>query len=121
VNRMPPGNKLSKKERKLIYWWIKQGANNVNCNSCDTNSFAFSENISPVLNKYCVACHSTSNPQAGVILSDYEHVTQYIDNGSLEGSIKGSPGFNQMPPGGSISDCEITQIENWINNGAQND
>ena len=38
--------------------------------------------------------------------------------GSLLGVITGNPGNNQMPPSGiPLSDCDITQITNWINDG----
>jgi len=30
------------------------------------------------------------------------------------GSVQGISGFEAMPPGGSLRDCDIQQIQDWI-------
>jgi hypothetical protein len=42
------------------------------------------------------------------------------DNGRLMGSIKQLTGYSAMPVGGKLADCEITQIQKWVNAGKLN-
>jgi hypothetical protein len=57
----------------------------------------------------------------GVDLSNYNGVATVAVSGTLIGTITHAPGFSAMPQGGNkLSDCEITQIQKWINSGALN-
>jgi uncharacterized membrane protein len=121
---MPPKNstKLSETEKQLIYDWIVGGAKNgINCASvCDSAVSGFASTIQPMMNKYCVGCHSTSNPSAGVDVSNYVGVKASVSKG-LMNSLEHN-GYYPMPKGGSkLSACEINQVKNWIQRGTPND
>jgi len=119
---MPPGAPLSQAQKDSIAAWINQGAKNTtNCNCfCDTTKFAYESIVQPILATNCVGCHKTPAPGGNVDLSSYTLVKAQVDNGSLIGSITHTGGFVPMPQGGKLSDCEITQIEKWVNAGVPN-
>jgi mono/diheme cytochrome c family protein len=51
----------------------------------------------------------------------YTAVKTQVTNGKLLGSVKHAAGYSPMPQGGNkLSDCQITQITNWINAAAPN-
>ena len=124
---MPPKNntQLTSQEIYLIKAWISMGAlNPSNCITvCDTTSFKFAEDIQPIMNTWCVGCHSTAGASASgnVDLSTYSGVVNAIANNQLLGSIKHSSGYNPMPQGGNqLSGCQISKIQSWINFGYPN-
>lgn len=119
----PPGYpKLSNEEINLLKQWINSGAKNgTNCPStgCDTAQFAFSAQIQPMLNKYCVGCHNSNNASMNVNLSNHAGAKAAIGQGLLR-SLDHT-GYYPMPKGGSkLSPCEISQVSNWIQAGAPN-
>jgi len=122
---MPPRRspKLTTNEINLIRDWIADGAKNgINCASvCDSAKFTFAAVISPMMNKYCVGCHSSGNPSGNVDLSNYVGVKNSItQNQGLLMSLNQN-GYYPMPKGGNkLSACEINQVKNWINAGAPN-
>jgi len=85
--------------------------------SCNADNATYLANVRPLLNQYCVSCHGNSS---SVRLSTYEQVKAVASSGRLVGSIKRLPGYRAMPEGKSLSTCEISTIENWVNNGALN-
>lgn len=122
---MPPLNhtQLTTAQKNTIGKWITEGAKNtVNCGTaCDVNAFAFTANVKPILNTYCVGCHSAANAGGGVDLSSYDKVKTYASNGRLYGSIAWLPGYKAMPQGGNkLSDCQISVIKKWVDAGAPN-
>jgi hypothetical protein len=81
----------------------------------------FSENVLPLLNNRCNNCHGGGSPSAGINLTSYTDVMNYVNNGSLMGSINHSSGYSAMPKNsGKMSSCEIGTIQNWIDSGALN-
>lgn len=121
---MPPRNspKLSADEKQLIYDWIALGAKNgINCAVvCDSSNSTFHGAVQPMMNKYCVGCHSAGNASGGVDLSTYTAIKKAI-NQNLMISLEQN-GYFPMPKGGNkLSDCCINQVKKWIANGAQND
>lgn len=119
---MPRGEKLSKKEVSYIKIWIKMGAkNSSNCSTgCDTSAFTYGTVITPLLNTWCIGCHNSNNKGGGFDLSTYTGVKACITQGRFLGTIKHSSGFNAMPLGTKLSDCDIVKIEKWINAGYLN-
>ncbi|NNV55855.1 c-type cytochrome domain-containing protein [Limnovirga soli] len=121
---MPPkGNtKLTTEQETLIRRWIRQGAKNTtNCSACDTSVYTYSGGVAPIMTNNCIGCHSGKNASAGIDLSVYSGVQTVALNGRLVGSITHAPGYSPMPQGSPmLSDCNITQIEKWVNAGAPN-
>lgn len=119
---MPPGAPLSKAQKDSIATWINQGAKNTtNCNcSCDPNQFTFDAIIHPLITNNCTGCHKPGSLGGGIDLSSYQAINVAVGNGKLLGSVTHSGGYVSMPPGGSLSDCQISQIESWITAGSKN-
>ena len=119
----PPGNTpLTTDQIDLIYTWIDQGAKNNYCGGgdCDTSNVTFSGTIFPVIQANCLGCHSGSVLSGGVNLSNYDGVFNVVIDGRLYGAVNHLSGYTAMPLGGQLSDCEISQINFWINDGAPN-
>ncbi|NOT73494.1 MAG: hypothetical protein HOP08_01110 [Cyclobacteriaceae bacterium] len=119
---MPPGAPLSKSQKDSIAAWINQGAKNtVNCNcSCDPAKSNFATIIQPMLLTSCVGCHNSRSLGGNIDLATYANIKTQVSNGKLIGSVTQATGFSAMPKGGKLSDCQITQLKNWIAAGALN-
>ena len=117
---MPPSNsvQLTALEKSTIKAWIKAGAENTShCTSCDS-AFTYAARIQPIMDKWCVGCHSTANPGGSYDLSNHAGIVKAIQANRLLGSIKQQSGYSAMPQGTSpISDCDIIAINKWINAG----
>lgn len=122
--RMPPPPKspLSNEQITLLRTWVKQGARNNSCDSgCDTLNVTFSGSVWPTLETNCVGCHSESNPEGGISITNYNDAVILANNGSLLGSISHDPIFVAMPKNGQkLIDCKIVEIKRWIENGTPN-
>jgi uncharacterized membrane protein len=120
---MPPSShtKLTKLEKNIIKnWIIMKAPNSSNCVNCDS-TFSFSGRIRPLMDKWCVSCHTSGNAGGGYDLSNYNGVALSVTNNRLLGCVKQASGFSAMPKNASrISDCDILAIENWINAGHPN-
>jgi uncharacterized membrane protein len=88
---------------------------------CQSDSISFAANVQPIINQRCISCHSGQFPEAGISLTTYDQVAKIATGGKLVGVISHSPGFTPMPGDGSkLSDCQISQIKMWVEDGAQN-
>ena len=91
---------------------------------CDTTVTNFGTEVKPILQSYCISCHSNSaaiGSGGGIKLQDYADVKTYADNGKLMGTINHSSGYLAMPKGGGkLTDCEILKIQTWITRGTLN-
>lgn len=122
--RMPPmpNSPLTAAQISLIRRWINEGAKNTTgCSTpCDSNNYSYASGIKPVFDKYCKGCHSGANAPKGILLDSYLNTKSALNSGRLLGAMKHEAGFTPMPFGGSkLSDCEIRQVEKWIEAGAQ--
>lgn len=118
-----PSSPLTAAQIALIRRWINEGAKNTsNCGTlCDTNKIAYATNIQPIFDKYCKGCHSGGAAPKGILLDTYVGVTAAANSSSLLGAMKHSAGFTPMPQGGAkLSNCEIRQVEKWIEAGKLN-
>jgi len=89
--------------------------------ACDTTNVTFANNVFPVINSNCTACHSGAAPSGNIRLENYNHISTAANNGSLLGVIRHEPGWSPMPKGGGkLNDCNIAEIETWVNQGAPN-
>jgi hypothetical protein len=121
----PPREALTAQQIGLIREWIQQGAKNLKCNpdtmDCNPEEPSFMSDVRPILNTYCIACHSGANPSGMITLNNYSGVKSVVDRERLLGAVKRLPGFEPMPQGGSpLSDCNVSIIEAWVNAGALN-
>ena len=88
---------------------------------CDTTNITYSLKVLPVIQDNCYSCHSGSAPSGNVGLDSYTKLKTQADNGKLIGTISHAAGFSAMPQGGNkLSNCEISTIQTWINNGTPN-
>ncbi|MEI6172333.1 MAG: c-type cytochrome domain-containing protein [Bacteroidota bacterium] len=118
--RMPPKDPFSQEQKSIIYWWIKQGGFNNRCDStgCDSVNVTYTMTIDPIIQAWCIGCHSGSNPQYGLSLDTYENVVACASSGRLMGAIRHETGFYPMPKGGgNLSSCELALFQKWINIG----
>jgi len=92
--------------------------------TCDLANVTFTATVKPILQASCLSCHSNSkanNSGGGIKLENFADVQTQAKNGKLMGTVKHSSGFQAMPLGGGmISDCEINQLQKWIDNGILN-
>jgi hypothetical protein len=89
---------------------------------CDSTDVSFSTTIQPILVANCYnGCHNGSSPTSGFLLDSYAGVKAKVDQNRLYGAVAHLPGFSAMPQGGGkLSDCQISQIKAWIDEGAKN-
>ena len=89
--------------------------------TCDTTTAVkYSALVSPLIASNCATsgCHNAASASAGVNLSSYDAIKNYIASSKIVfiGSIKQTSGYSKMPKGGSkFADCDIQKIESWIN------
>ena len=123
-NRMPPlpYSRLTTAAIDSVFAWIKNGALNETCGElCDTvSTVGFTATLWPVIQNSCKGCHSGTSPSAGIRLENYTNVAAVAANGTLLGSLKGTPPNVKMPPGSSLTTCRITQFSKWIVAGYPN-
>lgn len=118
----PPQAPIPQDQKNKIYKWINQGALYNYCmGSCDTALFTYSSVIKETIRNKCEGCHNPSSLGGSVDLSTYTSTRTVALNGKLNGSITHQPGYSPMPKNSAkLSDCEIKQIQKWINAGASN-
>jgi len=91
---------------------------------CTTENMSFAGDVWPVINASCTGCHSGSSPSGNVSLENYSDVATAAaigagNYGSLYGTISHASGNSPMPKGGSkLSDCTVSQVKAWIDQGA---
>ena len=121
---MPPKNSVQLTQQEIFYIkaWISMGAlNQSNCTVCDTTQFKFTADIQPIMNNWCVGCHSASNAGGGYDLSNYAGIVHSITTNRLLGSIKHISGYSPMPQNANqLSGCQISKIQSWVNAGYPN-
>lgn len=92
--------------------------------SCDLSNVTFSATVTPILQASCFTCHSNANAISlggGVKIQNYADVSALAKNGKLIGTITHASGYQAMPQGGGkLTDCEISKIQTWIDNGTLN-
>jgi type 1 fimbria pilin len=90
---------------------------------CDDTVVTFSGTVNTILQP-CLTCHSNSDASSsgnGIKLQDYSDVMIVVNNGKMMGAVNHSSGYAPMPDGGGkLPDCEIAQLQKWIDNGSLN-
>jgi mono/diheme cytochrome c family protein len=120
--KMPPSGILDASMQQMIYDWISQGALNNECvEGCDSINVTYSLTIKPIMDSYCKGCHSGGSPSGGISITDYNQTKALASNGKLMGTIEHQAGYSPMPKNSAkLSDCNIKQLNKWINDGMQN-
>jgi hypothetical protein len=85
---------------------------------CDTSNVLYSNSIKPVIDAYCVSCHSGGTPSGSISLENYDQIKPHALDGHLLDALYGTGGAQQMPPGGSLSPCNLAKFRIWITAGA---
>ncbi len=114
---MPPKTILHGRRPRQQVCLPGQGAKNNACTqlNCDTTTVTFTGSVKPILQKYCIGCHSGTNPSGGIDLSNLTSLMVQVNNGFLMASIRQDPGYSPMPKGGAkLSSCEIATISIWV-------
>ena len=122
---MPPSGhpKMTSIQTATILKWINQGATNTVCSStnCDTTQTTYTNGISALFSTYCIGCHGIAPGSGNVVLSDYNSAK--AAGTTLKANFLNAIHYTStntamnMPPVGQLSNCQVTQITKWINNG----
>ncbi len=117
----PPYAPFTTTQKALVYKWIQQGAKNNGCfdTSCDTTAVTYSGSIAPIFATNCIVCHSASSSST-TKLDSYTGVKAAVTAGRILGAIQHLTGYVTMPPGSSLSACDINKIKAWIRKGSLN-
>jgi len=102
-----------------VFWGCKHDPvvtpDNGGNGNCDTLQVTYNEIVYPLLQQYCLSCHSGTTPSAGMDFNDYATVAAIAQNGALLGAIRHETGYSAMPQNGlQLSDCDIAKFEIWI-------
>lgn len=131
---MPPGGPaLSSEVKQAIAQWIANGAkNDAPAGGVVGGGQAppplpplepkFSSIMANIIGPRCLACHSSVDPEDGVVLQDYRNVLRYVSPGNAGRSdLYEVLEENEMPrSGGPLSMVQKETIRQWINAGALN-
>lgn len=122
---MPPSPNppLSQNQIDIIRQWILEGAgNDPGCAfslPCDSTVVTFSSTVFPIIETNCLGCHADASTGGGILLTNYNQITDQIDR--VWGSINHSSSYQPMPKGAAkLTDCDITRIGIWIDDGMLN-
>ena len=126
-DKMPPSPNpaLTTAQINLILKWMQQGAKNLFCEGlCDSFNIKFSSTIKPIIQNYCLGCHSVSTvANKGILLNTYAEIANSTNpaTGKLIKTIIWAAGVVPMPYNGSkLGNCEIYQINKWNADGRPN-
>jgi hypothetical protein len=116
---MPPAGPLSATQKALLVKWISEGATQRNCNNtCDTTNVTYNNQVSPIVQTYCVGCHNGTSGGGGVNLNSYTAVKTATQTGKVLCSIKHQSGCSAMPKSAAqLNLCQIRIFELWHANG----
>ncbi len=89
--------------------------------NCTTENMSYKNDITPILkDNGCLnaTCHDAGGSGGSYVT--YAGFKAAVDANRVLGAIKHEAGFSKMPKDGKkISDCDISQIEAWIKQGAK--
>jgi hypothetical protein len=81
-------------------------------------------NIKPIIENYCMPCHSKGNVGAMPLttykeVSAYAKMIQYVSVNKLMPPWKADPSFSHLKNVNYLSESEIALIKDWVNNGME--
>ncbi len=82
---------------------------------CNTTNLTYDNGIKTLIDKSCATagCHVAGTGR--VMLTTYPEVKVIVDDGRLEDRVLIK---KNMPPGIPLSECEMNQLQSWLNAGA---
>lgn len=85
---------------------------------CDTTTVSFNKDIFPIIELNCTVtgCHTAGGTAPGTF-ENYNQVKAKVDDGQFKDRVLIS---QDMPPGVPLTDCQISHITKWLNDGAPN-
>jgi len=87
---------------------------------CDTTGVTYSAVVAPILATNCNSCHNPASPSGNVITSTYNGLKTVVNSGIFRKAINHESGASSMPKNGNkLPACELSKIDAWINQGAQ--
>ena len=90
-------------------------------NACGTAAVSYSEDIAPLLNAQCTACHGNGLATANFNIEGHSAAAAAGLSGQLLNRVDRALGDPMlMPPDGPLDSCSIEKIRAWIANGAPN-
>jgi len=113
---------MTSAQKALFLKWLSEGARNVFCDtsSCDTSNVTYTSSIQPIIQNYCLGCHTTSSANSsggGIILDSYSAVKTNAQTGHLLCSVQWTGTCYKMPKNVSqLTSCNIRKFLIWANN-----
>lgn len=85
-----------------------------------TGSYAYAQDVKPILDADCIRCHGGSRPSAGVDLSSYASAMRYVTAGNANSTLvlvtRSGGLMNGYLTGDRAGKADI--IRQWVVNGA---
>ena len=106
----------------LFQKWIAEGARDVECSTtiCDTSNVTYTTQIQPIVQNYCLGCHTASTANStggGIILDNYTALKSNAQTGHLLCAIQWTGTCYHMPNGSAqLGNCEIRKFVIWTGN-----
>lgn len=88
---------------------------------CDTMTvISYQQDIVPIIQNNCIACHSGAGANADVHLDSYQGVYDVANVGLFTGVTWHEATYTPMPPNYQLDSCSLVQIKKWVLAGAPN-
>ena len=90
--------------------------------ACDVSNVTYSSTIAPIMKNNCNGCHYVGSTTGNDIVTDnYTDLSvMATPDGLLWNAVNGI-GVSLMPKNSSkLSDCDVSKIKKWIDDGAPN-
>lgn len=89
---------------------------------CDLTNVTYSGTVEPLIISKCQSCHNNNTANGNINLEGFNNIQQQASNGNIIGAINHDSGFSPMPQGQpQLPQCQIDEIQKWIDNGTPND
>lgn len=92
-------------------------------NECSTSNMKFSVDVAPLISLTCLSagCHNANDHLGNINLEGYENIKINAMSSRFFGALRHQSGFIAMPNGrAKLTECSISKIEAWVNQGALN-
>ncbi len=83
---------------------------------CDTTAVSYADDIVPLLQAQCntSGCHIAGGTGDG-LFENHPAVLAKVNNGSMQDRVIDQ---RNMPPNGTLSDCQVATFQAWLDAGA---